>query len=123
MKTINQMETEAILAMGETIKHHEEEIKILRERLAKYEQGINDKLDSSGSNKVKDLANYAFDLAEDMSNEKGSMLKYRHELYDEIFAKLIINECCSSIMQKDRHRREYFAAVIKKHFGILDGVD
>lgn len=38
MKTIKQMETEAILAMGETIKHHEEEIKILRERLAKYEQ-------------------------------------------------------------------------------------
>ena len=38
MKTIQQIETEAILAMGEMIKHQDEEIKILKEIIAKYEQ-------------------------------------------------------------------------------------
>jgi len=67
------------------------------------------------NNVIQDLAKYAVQLKEDMSNNPDA------PSYDEIFAELIINECCSSIMQKDRWRRDYFAAVIKNHFGLYDG--
>ena len=37
----------------------------------------------------------------------------------ERFAELIINECISAVEDtNDRHRRDYFAAKIKQHFGI-----
>lgn len=67
------------------------------------------------NNVIQDLAKYAAQLKEDMSNNPDA------PSYDEIFAELIINECCSSIMKKDRWRRDYFAAVIKNHFGLYDG--
>ena len=67
------------------------------------------------NNVIQDLAKYAAQLKEDMSNNPDA------PSYDEIFAELIINECVSAIMQKDRHRRDYFAAVIKNHFGLYDG--
>lgn len=67
------------------------------------------------NNVIQDLAKYAAQLKEDMSNNPDA------PSYDEIFAELIINECVSAIMQKDRHRREYFASVVQKHFGLFDG--
>ena len=67
------------------------------------------------NNVIQDLAKYAVQLKEDMFNNPDA------PSYDEIFAELIINECVSAIMQKDRHRREYFASVVQKHFGLFDG--
>ena len=117
MKTVKQMETESILAMGEKIKHYEGEIDILRQMVAGYQQEYKVKIEQEKRLNVivKDLAVYASHLAEDMSNNPDA------PSYDEIFAELIINECCSSIMKKDRYRRDYFAAVIKNHFGLYDG--
>ena len=35
------------------------------------------------------------------------------------FAELIVRECADHIMNStDRHRKEYFANMIKKHFGV-----
>ena len=35
------------------------------------------------------------------------------------FAELIVRECADHIMTStDRHRREYFATMIKRHFGV-----
>ena len=40
-------------------------------------------------------------------------------LYYEIFAKMIVQECISAVEDtNDRHRKDYFAAKIKQHFGI-----
>ena len=42
-------------------------------------------------------------------------------LYYEIFAKLIVQECIFAVEDtNDRHRRDYFAAKIKQHFGIQE---
>ena len=42
-------------------------------------------------------------------------------LYYEIFAKMIVQECISAVEDtNDRHRRDYFAAKIKQHFGIQE---
>lgn len=39
--------------------------------------------------------------------------------YMEKFAKLIIQECINVIMNDtDRHRKEYFANLLKEHFGV-----
>ena len=39
--------------------------------------------------------------------------------FAEKFAELIIQECISAVEDtNDRHRRDYFAAKIKQHFGI-----
>ena len=34
------------------------------------------------------------------------------------FAELIIQECISAIESTDRHRSDYFIAMIKEHFGV-----
>jgi hypothetical protein len=37
------------------------------------------------------------------------------------FAELIVKECISAVEDtNDRHRRDYFAAKIKQHFGIQE---
>jgi len=41
----------------------------------------------------------------------------------EKFAELIIAECVAAIMTKDRYRREYFARVVQRRFGMLDDGD
>ena len=117
MKTVKQMETESILDMGEKIKHYEGEIDILRQMVAGYQQEYKVKISQEKrlNDVVKDLTVYASHLSEGMSNNPDA------PSYDEIFAELIINECVSAIMQKDRHRREYFASVVQKHFGLFDG--
>jgi hypothetical protein len=39
----------------------------------------------------------------------------------EKFAELIVRECISAVEDtNDRHRRDYFAAKIKQHFGIQE---
>jgi hypothetical protein len=39
----------------------------------------------------------------------------------EKFAELIVQECISAVEDtNDRHRRDYFAAKIKQHFGIQE---
>lgn len=116
MKTVKQMETESILALGEKIKHYEGEIDILRQMVAGYQQEYKVKIGQVKMNDVvRDLTVYASHLSEGMSNNPDA------PSYDEIFAELIVNECVSAIMSKERHRREYFAAVVQKHFGLFDG--
>ena len=39
--------------------------------------------------------------------------------YIEKFSALIIQECVDTIMNDtDRHRKEYFAGLLKEHFGV-----
>jgi rubrerythrin len=41
------------------------------------------------------------------------------EIFDQKFAELIIQECVDTIMNDtDRHRKEYFAGLLKEHFGV-----
>jgi hypothetical protein len=69
------------------------------------------------NNVIQDLAKYAAQLKEDMVNNPDA------PSYDEIFAELIIAECVAAILTKERHRAEYFARVVQKRFGMLDGDD
>lgn len=42
-----------------------------------------------------------------------------HSRYIEKFSKLIIQECIDVILNNtDRHRKEYFANLLKEHFGV-----
>jgi hypothetical protein len=70
------------------------------------------------NNVIQDLAKYAAaQLKEDMVNNPDA------PSYDEIFAELIVAECVAAIMTKDRYRREYFARVVQRRFGMLDDGD
>ena len=54
------------------------------------------------------------------SNTSGSGWDYTiKENQFEMFAELIIKECVDTIMNDtDRHRKEYFAGLLKEHFGV-----
>ncbi len=50
----------------------------------------------------------------------GSRIGNAHEAAEK-FAELIVRECISAVEDtNDRHRRDYFAAKIKQHFGIQE---
>jgi hypothetical protein len=62
------------------------------------------------NNRIRELANKCWD----------ERLDGRH--FDrEMFAELIVQECISAVEDtNDRHRRDYFAAKIREHFGIQE---
>ena len=65
--------------------------------------------------RIKQLAEQAEKYADD--NFKGEPTY--SEAYDSKFAELIIRECADHIMNStDRYRKEYFANMIKEHFGV-----
>jgi hypothetical protein len=50
----------------------------------------------------------------------SSRIGNAHEAAEK-FAELIVRECISAVEDtNDRHRRDYFAAKIKQHFGIQE---
>jgi hypothetical protein len=55
--------------------------------------------------------------------EKQCWDNQTNHLDTEKFAELIIAECVAAILTKERHRAEYFARVVQKRFGMLDGDD
>jgi hypothetical protein len=52
--------------------------------------------------------------------EKQCWDNQTNHLDTEKFAELIVAECVDAIMTKDRYRREYFARVVQRRFGMLD---
>jgi hypothetical protein len=65
--------------------------------------------------RIKELAEQAEKYADD--NFKGEPTY--SEAYDSKFAELIVKECADHIMNStDRYRKEYFANMIKEHFGV-----
>jgi hypothetical protein len=65
--------------------------------------------------RIKQLAEQAEKYADD--NFKGEPTY--SEAYDSKFAELIVKECADHIMNStDRYRKEYFANMIKEHFGV-----
>ena len=53
--------------------------------------------------------------------KQAGFYKYGDDFEDiiEKFAELIVRECADHIMNStDRHRKEYFANMIKEHFGV-----
>jgi hypothetical protein len=58
------------------------------------------------------------ELAEQSGYQEG--FRFALEDFDlEKFADLIIKECIDAIMNNtDRHRKEYFANLVKEHFGV-----
>jgi len=62
------------------------------------------------NNRIQELANKCWD----------ERLDGRH-FDQEMFAELIVQECISAVEDtNDRHRRDYFAAKIREHFGIQE---
>jgi hypothetical protein len=55
--------------------------------------------------------------------EKQCWDNQTNHLDTEKFAELIVAECVAAIMTKDRYRREYFARVVQRRFGMLDDGD
>lgn len=67
-----------------------------------------------------------------MNNRIKELLEQSTEVYDNwysgksvcmvdynMFAELLIRECVDVVlMSSDRHRKEYFAGLIKQHFGV-----
>ena len=53
-------------------------------------------------------------------DDNGETLHFLpHPRYIEKFSALIIQECIDTIMNNtDRHRKEYFANLLKEHFGV-----
>jgi hypothetical protein len=67
--------------------------------------------------RIKQLAERAEKYADD--NFKGEPTY--SEAYDSKFAELIVRECADHIMNStDRYRKEYFANMIKEHFGVQE---
>jgi hypothetical protein len=67
--------------------------------------------------RIKQLAEQAEKYADD--NFKGEPTY--SEAYDSKFAELIVRECTDHIMNStDRYRKEYFANMIKEHFGVKE---
>jgi hypothetical protein len=69
--------------------------------------------------RINDIIKQVPDLRYDSS--AGVFETDRRALYD--FAELIVAECVAAIMTKDRYRREYFARVVQRRFGMLDDGD
>jgi len=68
------------------------------------------------NNRIQELARQA---TVDIKDEFGHWIN--SDLDKERFAKLIVQECISAVEDtNDRHRRDYFAAKIKQHFGIQE---
>ena len=55
----------------------------------------------------------------------NSYLTYCDEGFDpEMFAEVLIRECCGAIESTDRHRSDYFIAKVREHFGVEEsGID
>lgn len=58
------------------------------------------------------------ELAEQSGYQEG--FRFALEDFDlEKFADLVVKECIDAIMNNtDRHRKEYFANLVKEHFGV-----
>ena len=65
--------------------------------------------------RIRELAEQAgFD---DRGSNHTAYMNFDHEK----FAELIVQECIAAVEDtNDRHRRDYFAAKIKQHFGIQE---
>jgi hypothetical protein len=74
------------------------------------------------NNRIQELRKQAFDTIWDLDkNPIGPGTHFQPNGFEEKFAELIINECISAVEDtNDRHRRDYFAAKIKQHFGIQE---
>jgi hypothetical protein len=72
--------------------------------------------------RIQELRKQAFDTIWDLDNDPiGPGTHFQPNGFEEKFAELIINECISAVEDtNDRHRRDYFAAKIKQHFGIQE---
>ena len=68
--------------------------------------------------KIRELAVKSFDIELDRRNfEEFSTDSYGIEK----FAQLIVEECVDTIMNDtDRHRKEYFAGLLKERFGVKE---
>jgi hypothetical protein len=66
--------------------------------------------------KIRKFAVMSFDIELDRRNFE----EFSTDVYGvEKFAQLVIKECVDTIMNDtDRHRKEYFAGLLKEHFGI-----
>lgn len=65
--------------------------------------------------RIFELAYEAEDYADGIVDQGGEF----HEAYTQKFAELIVGECVKSIMTNtDRYRRDYFADLVLKHFGV-----
>jgi hypothetical protein len=65
--------------------------------------------------RIFELAYEAEDYADGIVDQGGEF----HEAYTQKFAELIVRECVKSIMTNtDRYRRDYFADLVLKHFGV-----
>lgn len=64
--------------------------------------------------KIKQFAEQA------IHDDNGETLHFLpNPRYIEKFSKLIIQECIDVILNNtDRHRKEYFANLLKEHFGV-----
>jgi len=65
--------------------------------------------------RIQELANQAYGITDAKPFHPSALIHL------EKFAELIINECISAVEDtNDRHRRDYFAAKIREHFGIQE---
>ena len=59
------------------------------------------------------------DLIDNLAKKAGAGVCCYDDIDLETFAELIIQECVDTIMNDtDRHRKEYFAGLLKEHFGV-----
>ena len=65
--------------------------------------------------RIQALAVEAEDYADSIVDQGGEF----HEEYTRKLAELIVAECVYAVEHtNDRHRRDYFAAKIREHFGV-----
>jgi hypothetical protein len=70
------------------------------------------------SSKITELKYRAWDVVRNAPNEDNHPFSIAPE-FEEVFAKMIIQECVDHIMtSSDRYRRDYFAAMLKEHFEV-----